>query len=86
MSKLKTQLATSLTSDFQENTWTFELDKDFKVTAGGFAIVPRDKYEKLLVAVKGICRSVMAHPEYEEDSEFFDMVSRCVNAINDLED
>jgi len=86
MSILKTQLATSLTSDFQENTWTFELDKDFRVTAGEFALVPREKYERLIVAIKGISRSVMAHPDYEEGSEFFDMVSRCVNSFEDVEE
>lgn len=83
--KLKTQLATSLTSDFQENTWTFELDKDFKVMAGDFAILPRESYEKLIIAMKGIVNSMSAHPDYEPNSEFMDMVNRCEDILHDVE-
>ena len=77
MSHLKTQFADSLTSDFQENTWTFEMnDDDFSVTAGNFAIVPEELYQQMLTALVGIKNSMSAHPDCEPDSEFQDMVNR----------
>ena len=42
----KTQIGVSLTADFQEDTWTFEMGKDFKVAAGHFAIIPLDEFNK----------------------------------------
>ena len=33
MSKLKTQFGTAITADFEKNTWTFEMNEDFKVNA-----------------------------------------------------
>ena len=77
MSHLKTQFADSLTSDFQESTWTFEMnDDDFSVTAGNFAIVPEELYQKMLTALVGIKNSMLANPDCEPDSEFQDMVNR----------
>jgi hypothetical protein len=43
-----TQFGTSATADFQEGTWTFEMDQPFKVRAGRFAIVDLDEYNKLI--------------------------------------
>jgi len=68
-------------SDFEENTWTFEMQEDFKVTAGEFAIIPKDKYDNLLTALKGIRNSMNVHPDCEPNSEFQDMVSRCDDAL-----
>lgn len=84
MSKLKTQIGESLTGDFEENTWTFEMPKDFKVTAGMFAIIPEDKFERLLTALKGIRNSMNAHPDCEPNSEFEDMVTRCDDVLNEI--
>lgn len=84
MLKLKTQFGKSVTGDFEENTWTFEMDENFKVTAGEFAILPKEKYDALLVALKGIRNSMNAHPDCEENSEFEDMVSRCDDALSDV--
>ena len=61
MSKLKTQFGTSVTANFEENTWTFEMDKDFKVIAGEFAILPKEKYEAILVDLKGMLNSMNIH-------------------------
>jgi hypothetical protein len=84
MSKLKTQFGKAVTADFEENTWTFEMDENFRVTAGEFAILPKEKYDALLVALKGIANSMNAHPDCEENSEFKDMVSRCDDALSDV--
>ena len=47
MSKLKTQIGETLTADFEEQTWTFEMDENFIITAGEFAIIPKENYDKL---------------------------------------
>lgn len=44
----KTQIGLSDTANFEDSTWTFEMDKDFSVTAGKFAIIPIEPYEKAL--------------------------------------
>jgi len=86
MSKLNTQFGKSVTVNFQKNTLTFEMcSKDFEVAKETFAIIPKDKYDRLLVAIKGISKSVMAHPDYQPDSEFMDMVSRCNHSLNEVE-
>jgi len=50
MSILKTQFGTAVTADFEESTWTFEMPENYEVSAGEFAIVPKEKYEQLLNA------------------------------------
>ena len=56
MSPLKTQFAKSLVSDFEKNTWTFEFDfsNDFSVSPGKFAIIPKDKFDRILKALSQI--------------------------------
>lgn len=44
------QFGNSFTCDFEENTWTFEMDKDFIVSAGNFSIIPTEKLRQLLEA------------------------------------
>lgn len=85
MSKLKTQFGEALTADFEENTWTFEMEEEFKVSAGKFAIIPKEKYQELLAALKGIMISVNVHPDCDANSEFACMVSRCEDALIELE-
>lgn len=84
MSNLKTQFGDALGADFGENTWTFEMRGDFSISAGAFAIIPEEKYQKLLTALKGIRNSVNVHPDNEEDSEFESMVSRCDEILDEL--
>ena len=85
MSHFKTQFADSLTSDFSENTWTFQMDfEDFTVTAGEFAIISKKQYQKLLTAIHGMRNSMNAHPDCNSDSEFSDMVSRVDEILEQL--
>lgn len=42
------QIGESLTGDFEESTWTFEMQKDFKLSAGVFAIVDKEIYDSIL--------------------------------------
>ena len=85
MTKLKTQIGDSLTSDFKDNTWTFEMPDNFNISAGEFAIIPKEKYDRLIVAMKGIVRSVSIHPDNTEDSEFEAMINRCNEALDNVE-
>lgn len=52
--KLETQFGVSVTADFQDGTWTFEMPDGFKITAGEFAIVPKKKYDELMAPWKGL--------------------------------
>ena len=45
---MKTQIGDSATADFEDNTWTFEMPKEFRIAAGKFAIVPMEEYERLI--------------------------------------
>jgi hypothetical protein len=45
---MSVQFGESLTGDFEERTWTFEMPEDFSVKAGEFAIVPIDEYKQLI--------------------------------------
>lgn len=85
MKNLKTQFGDSVTADFQENTWTFEMEGKFSVCAGMVAILPKENYDALLTAIKGIANSIAVHPDCTENSEFEAMVSRCREILNKIE-
>ena len=64
MSKLKTQIGTSVTADFEESTWTFEMPEGFTMSAGQFAIMPVDKHSAL---IKGLHEISKGEGAYNED-------------------
>lgn len=45
------QFGDSLTADLEENTWTFEMNEDMNVSAGEYAIMPKEQFEKLISAI-----------------------------------
>ena len=45
---MSVQFGESLTGDFEERTWTFEMTTDFTLKSGEFAIVPRVEYDTLI--------------------------------------
>jgi hypothetical protein len=45
---MSVQFGESLTGDFEERSWTFEMPEDFSVKAGEFAIVPKAEYDALI--------------------------------------
>lgn len=47
INRLSTQFGTALIADFEECTWTFEMPESYEVSAGEFAIIPKEKYNKL---------------------------------------
>jgi len=42
---IKIQYGTSESANFDKNTWTFEMQKDYKVKAGEFVIMPKEEFE-----------------------------------------
>ena len=48
MKTIKTQFGTSISADFDEQTWTFKIPEDFSVSAGEFAIIDKATYEELI--------------------------------------
>ena len=82
---IKTQIGVSLTGDFEEDTWTFEMGEDFKVIAGHFAIVPLDDFKALKRALKSCKMSLQAHPDNTTDSEFEGFVSLADEALDKLD-
>lgn len=83
MSNKKTQFGQSLTGDFEENTWTFEMLEDFKLSAGDFAIVPKIDFEVLITLVKRLQLAISKDEKAKINSE----ITLCVFKINEcLED
>ena len=85
MKNLKTQFGDSITADFEENTWTFEMDGKFSVCAGNVAILPKENYDALIKAVKDISNLIGVHPDCTEDSELKSMVSGCREVLAKIE-
>lgn len=81
MKEVSTQIATSMSSDFEENTWTFLMPDGFQVWAGQFAIVDKQVYDKMLAALK---RVDDAHDVYSENMGMtggvFEEVSQAIAA------
>lgn len=83
MSNKKTQFGQSLTGDFEENTWTFEMLEDFKLTEGDFAILPKTDFEVLVTLVKKLKLAISKDEKAKMNSE----ITLCVFKLNEsLED
>jgi len=48
MENLNVQYGISLSADFEENTYTFEMEDGFSVSSGEFAILPKEEFEMLI--------------------------------------
>jgi hypothetical protein len=84
MSTLKMQVGESLSADFEEQTWTLEMQEDFSISAGEFAVIPKEKFDRLIIALRGITSSMAVHPDCTRGSEFVDMVSRSRKALAEV--
>ena len=47
--KLNPQTGTSIGADFEDNTWTFEMEQPFIMRAGKFVIIPFEDYKPDLI-------------------------------------
>lgn len=65
--KTGVQYGTSVTANFSENTWTFEMPEDFKMTAGEFAILPKELFSALM------CESIQEQRIFETKNGAIDL-------------
>lgn len=59
MKTIKTQFGKSAHADFEDGTWTFEMNKGMRIVSGEFAIVDKSVYDELLLNADnliGACR------------------------------
>jgi hypothetical protein len=73
--KNRAQFGASFSSDFRKDTWTFKMDKGYKVMAGEFAILPKKQYAQYIQTfelLSGVLLSLSEHPNYVngENQEF----------------
>lgn len=66
------QIGTSLTADFEENTWTFQLPERYAVSAGIFAIVPGSLYKEMLAVLTTASHENMSDDLTEVLAEYKD--------------
>ena len=86
MSDIKTvQIGQLVTVDFQDKTLTFEMDNDFIIKAGTFAIMERSLFNDLKRVLKSCKMSLHAHPDNTEDSEFEGFVSLANEILEKVE-
>ena len=67
---MKTQIGVSKNIDFEENTWTFKMDENMNGSAGDFAIIEKERYDKILLTIKRMYMSKNFNSNYIENSEF----------------
>jgi len=74
------QFAESLTADFEENTWTFEMPEDFRVTAGKFAIVPIEQYDPMVKLMRRVSSGMPIEIKSREEQDLYNEL----NQVNKL--
>lgn len=76
--KKEIQFGISATADFEENTWTFEMPEDYSVSAGEYALVPKDKFDKAIEAL-----SAMKKLAYNGDLDKAELLTAYMDEIID---
>jgi hypothetical protein len=79
MKQIKTQTGSSLTCDFEENTWTFEMDENFVMCAGEFSIVPKNEFTELITLVQKLKVAICKDEKAKMNSE----ITKYVFQINE---
>jgi hypothetical protein len=74
MKTIKSQTGTSLTADFQENTWTFEMEENFVMVAGEFSIVPKNQFTELITLVQRLKFAISKDEKAKMNSEITNYV------------
>ena len=75
---MKTQIGLAVGADFLENEWTFEMEDDFSVTAGKFAIVPLEHYNDVIQKLEHLAE---AFPNYADIQYMKDDIKSCINKL-----
>lgn len=85
MKEVNTQIATSMSSDFEEGTWTFLMPKGFQVWAGKFAIMDKQVYDKVKELVEFVdteCSPGSMSADLSHD--FVDRLRTRLDNLNDV--
>ena len=89
MSKIKevsTQIATSMTADFDENTWTFLMPENYKVWAGQFAIVDKQVYDKMKAIIEYVDQECsVGSMSADLSHDFVDCLRSRLDKLEDVE-
>lgn len=64
MAEVKTQIGISSECNFEENTWAFEMNGNYSVWAGKFAIVPLELYEDALQRIQIAIEAIGNNAEF----------------------
>jgi hypothetical protein len=79
MKTIKSQTGNSLTADFQDNTWTFEMEENFVMVAGEFSIVPKNQFTELITLVQRLKFAISKDEKAKMNSE----ITKYVFQINE---
>lgn len=82
MKNLKTQLGTTVTANLQEGTWVFELDKDMRVRAGKFAILPLENYLAMMKIIERVQKATFAD---DAVGEFHELIGETLQKLRNHE-
>jgi len=74
MKQIKAQTGSSLTCDFKENTWTFEMEENFVMVAGEFSIVPKNQFTELITLVQRLKFAISKDENAKMNSEITNYV------------
>ena len=86
MGKIKTvQIGQLVTSDFEENTLTFEMSHQFTAKAGVYVIMDQSVFTELKRVLKSCKISLQTYPNNEPNSEFDGFVSLANGILNNLD-
>ena len=84
---MNTQTGTSLTGDFEESTWTFEMPKGFEVWAGKFEILPKSEYDTLKASNQElieVLEHVKRDVEWNEPSVTLNWIKKALKNAKEL--
>ena len=60
----KTQIAISASADFEQDTWSFEMESPYTVMAGKYAIVPIEQYNEALQRIEIAIEAIHTNAEF----------------------
>lgn len=80
----KVQIGDLITGDFKEKTLTFEIENDFIIKSGKYAIIEQETFKELKRALNSCVMSMNVHPDNTQDSEFEGFISLGVDVLNKI--
>lgn len=78
MTTIETQIGIAHSADFGENTWTFLMPENYRVVSGQFAIVDKQVYDEMIIALKVMRSYFGEHDKTVEDHKNFSIVDKAI--------